>query len=280
MKSDRFRLPARSLSIPIVKKISWLRPAVVLLLLFLPLHVFAQTEQQKVETIILHQDALFWDVYNRCDNDAFAQFFTEDVEFYHDKGGLTLGRESLVASLKKNLCSNENFRLRREPVEGTVKVYTLQKDNVTYGAVISGEHYFYVLEKGKKERRDGLAKFFHVWILKDGAWKMSRVVSYDHGPAPYINTRKETKLTPEVLKQYVGSYTGEKSGPMNVQQDQGFLLLVINDKKYSLYPETENQFFSKDRDLTFEFVKNDKNQVSKMVVRENGEVVETAEAAK
>jgi len=31
---------------------------------------------------------------------------------------------------------------------------------------------------------DGLAKFFHVWLLKDGTWKMARVISYDHGPAP------------------------------------------------------------------------------------------------
>jgi len=41
----------------------------------------------------------------------------------------------------------------------------------------------------------------------------------------------------------------------------------------SLYPETKNIFFSKERDLTFEFVKKD-NKMEKMIVRENGNIVE------
>ena len=110
-------------------------------------------------------------------------FFTNDVEFYHDKGGITNGLENLAMSMKKNLCSNENFRLRREAVAGTVKVFSLQQSNSIYGAIISGSHVFYINEKGKKERLDGLAKFTHVWLLKDNVWKMSRILSYDHGPA-------------------------------------------------------------------------------------------------
>jgi hypothetical protein len=58
-----------------------------------------------------------------------------------------------------------------------------------YGAILTGEHVFYILEKGKSERLDGLAKFTHVWRFKDNEWKMHRVLSYDHGPAPYINKR-------------------------------------------------------------------------------------------
>jgi hypothetical protein len=55
--------------------------------------------------------------------------------------------------------------------------------------VLSGEHYFYVNDKGKPEYRDGMAKFFHVWLLKDGTWKMARVVSYDHRQAPPENKK-------------------------------------------------------------------------------------------
>ena len=147
----------------------------------------AQTEQQKLEATIFFKDSLFWTAYNNCDIPKFQEFFSNDVEFYHDKGGITNGLENLAMSMKKNLCSNENFRLRREEVAGTVKVFPLQQSNSIYGAIISGSHEFYINEKGKKERLDGLAKFTHVWLLKDNVWKMSRILSYDHGPAPLRN---------------------------------------------------------------------------------------------
>lgn len=143
----------------------------------------AQTEQQKLSSTILAKDSLFWRTYNNCDTAQFKNFFTNDVEFYHDKGGVTLGLEAFAGSFKQNLCSNNDFRLRREVVAGTVSVFPLQKSDIIYGAIISGEHIFYILEKEKKERLDGHARFTHVWLLKDGNWKMSRILSYDHGPA-------------------------------------------------------------------------------------------------
>ena len=246
---------------------------------FIP-SLFAQTEKEKLFATILLKDSLFWTAYNSCDIEKFKQFFTEDVEFYHDKGGITLGLENLAASLQKNLCSNDTFRLRREAVEGSVRVYPLQNSNVIYGAILSGEHVFYVLEKGKKERLDGLAKFTHLWILKDSVWKISRILSYDHGPAPYKNKRKEIKLPNNILDQFVGKYKGPQSGTLIVQREQNLLVLLIKEKKYILYPESGNLFFTKDRDLTFEFIKNEKKKVSKLLVRENGEIVEDAEFLK
>jgi hypothetical protein len=237
---------------------------------------FSQNDKEELTKTILHQDKLFWDAYNHCDIATMPNFFTQDVEFYHDRGGTTFGAADLVASVKNNLCSNESFHLRREAVEGTVKVFPLQKANVTYGAVIMGDHYFYVTDKGKPEYRDGLAKFFHVWLLKDGAWKMARVISYDHGPAPAEDKHKEASIAPQVLDQYVGSYQALKAGTMQVTRDQDTLTLTIGDKKYVLHPESEAVFFTKDRDLTFEFVRNDKKQISKLVIMEHGAVVEEA----
>lgn len=252
----------------------WTLPFLFVLLSFTCM--FAQTEKEKLTETILHQDALFWEAYNRCDTDKMPTFFTQDIEFYHDKGGVTIGLDNFTETLKKGLCGNPNSHLRREAVEGTVKVYPLQKGDVIYGAVISGQHYFYVNDKGKPEYRDGLASFFHVWLLKDGTWKMARVISYDHGPAPYENKHKETSLSPRVLDQYVGRYEAAKTGTLQVTRDQNTLNLVIGDKKYILYPESETVFFTKDRDLTFEFVRNDNKDLSKIVIREHGAVVEEA----
>jgi hypothetical protein len=129
------------------------------------------------------RERVFWSAYNDCAVASMPALIAEDVEFYHDRGGVTLGRDALVESVRKNLCSNPDYRIRREEVAGTVRVFTLKKDGVVYGAVVSGEHTFDIVEKGKPPVRDGLARFTTLWLLRDGAWRMSRVLSYDHGPA-------------------------------------------------------------------------------------------------
>jgi hypothetical protein len=132
---------------------------------------------------ILHQDSLFWTAYNNCDVEGMSGFFTADIEFYHDKGGLTVGLSNFKVALQNGLCGAGKSRLRRAAVDGTVQVFPLANAGVVYGAILSGEHVFYIKEAGRDEFLDGHAKFTHVWLLKDGAWKMSRVLSYSHGPA-------------------------------------------------------------------------------------------------
>ncbi len=239
----------------------------------------AQTNEQKLEAIIRQNDSSFWNAYNNCDTIKIRQYFTVDIEFYHDKGGLTLGLENLMISFRKNLCTG-SMRLRRQVIEGSVRIFPLEKTDVAYGAIISGDHEFYVLEQGKKERLDGVAKFTHVWILRDGVWKMSRVLSYDHGPAPYVNTRNEVKISPRILNQYIGKYEGPVSGPLSIQTEQKSLVLVVKGVKFYMYPSSENLFFFKDRDLTFEFVKDEKNNFYKLIVKENGEISEELKSVK
>jgi hypothetical protein len=246
-----------------------------LVLLLLQVPAFAQNEKDSLNTTIRQQDAEFWDAYNRCDVDKMSQFFWPDFEFYHDKGGLTVGLAPFVEVLKTGLCGKPNYRLRREAISETVKVYPLQKDGIAYGAVISGEHYFYINDNGKPEYRDGVAKFFHVWLLKDGRWKMARVVSYDHREAPYENTRNEVTLQPEILEHCTGKYEAPKQGALTVSRANNLLILIVGDKKFFLHPESENVFFTVDRDLTFEFVRTG-TKVSKILIREHGAIVEEA----
>jgi hypothetical protein len=68
--------------------------------------------------------------------------------------------------------------VRRELVKGSLHVYSI--DN--YGAVEIGEHRFFLTQKGKKEKLDGIGKFVNVWRKKDGEWRMSRVLSYGFRP--------------------------------------------------------------------------------------------------
>ncbi|MNC99919.1 hypothetical protein D3C83_183680 [compost metagenome] len=47
-----------------------------------------------------------------------------------------------------------------------------------YGAMEVGVHRFCHVENGKEDC--GNFKFVHIWQKKDGQWKITRVVSYDH----------------------------------------------------------------------------------------------------
>jgi len=249
----------------------------VTLLFALSVPLFAQNEKESLVQTILHEDGAFWEAYNRCDVEKMSQFFWPDIEFYHDKGGPTIGLGPFTETLRTGLCGKPNYRLRREAIPETVKVFPLQKDGVTYGAVLSGEHYFYINDNGKPEYRDGMAKFFHVWLLKDGTWKMGRVISYDHHEAHYENKRKEITIAPEVLEHYVGKYDGAQHGTVDIARGDNRLILTVGGSKFVLHPESENVFFTTERDLTFEFVKQG-TKVSKILVREHGAITEELKA--
>lgn len=136
------------------------------------------TTKQTLETKIIALDAAAFEAYNICDLEKFKTFFTDDLEFYHDKGSVTLTSAKLMETMKTGICGKANWKLRREVIPGTLKVYPMDG----YGALLTGDHSFYVTENGK-EQLTGKAKFTHLWLLKDGQWKMSRVFSYDHAGA-------------------------------------------------------------------------------------------------
>ncbi|TCS90239.1 hypothetical protein EDD80_101438 [Anseongella ginsenosidimutans] len=156
-------------------------------------------------------------------------------------------------------------------MDGTVNVYPLRNGNIIYGAIISGEHVFYVTERNKPERKDGLAKFTHVWLFKNNEWKMSDILSYDHGPA---NKKIDIKLSEGELKEFEGSYKNPKFGTFNYKIQGSNLLVSGTGFNAVLYPESKTKFFIKERDLGFEFVRNEKNEVFKILVYEKGAVVD------
>ncbi len=127
-------------------------------------------DDQLFRTIAALDTAVF-DAFNRCELEKFGSYFTVDVEFYHDKGGVTQSRQTLVESIKNNICG----KVRRELVAGTLEVYPMEG----YGAIEMGVHRFYHPGKDDVET-PGEAKFMHLWQNKDGVWQVTRVLSYDH----------------------------------------------------------------------------------------------------
>jgi hypothetical protein len=130
--------------------------------------------QEELDRVGTALDAALFDSYNRCDLEKFAAFMDENVEFYHDQGGVTLGRAALTDSVKKNICG----KVTRELVPGSLKVYHMKG----YGFVEMGVHRFH--HPGHENTEGvGEGQFVHLWQYKDGAWRVTRVISYDHHAA-------------------------------------------------------------------------------------------------
>lgn len=136
------------------------------------------TSQQQLSAKIAALDQELFEAFNACNLEKVSSFFAEDIEFYHEKEGLLTTRTSVIDVMKKNLCSENSNRLRRELIKSTFEVRPIN----TYGAVETGEHRFYLTQKGQKEKLDGIGKFVHIWENKDGAWRISRVISYGFRP--------------------------------------------------------------------------------------------------
>lgn len=163
---------------------------IVLALLLAPLadapkdniHLTAGPEGSKALTdaIAAVDEALFHNFFDTCDVDKVAALVADDLEFFHDKGGLTnTSGASFVDDMKKKCArqqTGEDFLSTRVLDRDSLRVYPLNN----YGAVETGTHRFYAIVKGEPNRLTETAQFLMIWTQVDGEWKLARVVSYDH----------------------------------------------------------------------------------------------------
>lgn len=184
---------------------------VVLFVVFLVMVVLANgqnnaqsvSSEKEVYNKLWSLDSALFSIVYTCDTAKASTYFTDDLEFYHDKGGLTKSKKTLLEQIHKNYCENSNSKLRRELVKGSMKVFLM--DN--YGAIQTGEHVFYYTANGQPEQLSGRASFTHLWQLKDNEWRITRVLSYDHGGTDIVDkeaelaTSKKQTLYSEVLKE-------------------------------------------------------------------------------
>ena len=129
------------------------------------------TKSGELYFAIAHMDSVLFNAFNSRDAEKLKTLFTEDLEFYHDLGGLTNYTQNMEAF--KNTAAKNND-LKRELIEGSLEVYPV-KD---FGAMQIGEHRFCHTENGKPDC--GTFKFVHIWKKINDEWKISRVVSYGH----------------------------------------------------------------------------------------------------
>jgi hypothetical protein len=115
-----------------------------------------------------------------CHLDRLPGLIAEDFEFLHDKAGKTAGSAKEFLDSAAAMCARRaagtDFKARRELADGSMKVFVLSG----YGAMQTGTHRFYALREGQPDQLTETGQFIHVWRQIDGAWKLARVISYDH----------------------------------------------------------------------------------------------------
>jgi hypothetical protein len=130
-------------------------------------------EQSSLYITVSRLDTGLFDSFNHCSSPAqlkkHASYLAPNLEFYHDKGGVTWTRRDYMAKTGKNVCGH----YRRVLIPGTMEVFPI-KD---YGAIEQGRHKFCEIDSDKCF---GEAQFLIVWHHVPDKWVATRIFSYGH----------------------------------------------------------------------------------------------------
>ena len=138
--------------------------------IFLPLLLFCSVGYSQTGDLyqtIVKLDSTFFQAYNNCDLATQERFYSDSIEFFHDKSGLETSKEKILASTKKYICG----KVTRELVKGSIEVSPLPG----YGAVELGEHMFH--NNQEKNDKPHVSKFVLIWRNNNGKWTITKVIS-------------------------------------------------------------------------------------------------------
>ena len=119
--------------------------------------------QHKIEEL----DSIFFTAYNTCDLEQQAALISEDIEFFHDLGGLSTSKTDIIEALKTNICG----KVTRKLIKGSIEVYPINN----YGVVQMGYHKFY--NNQEPDAISNPSKFVTIWKKDNEDWKMTRIIS-------------------------------------------------------------------------------------------------------
>ncbi len=127
-------------------------------------------DDQKLYDTIVHLDSIFFEAYNTCNVnlDRYSAFFSDNIEFYHDQGGLMTFKQDIIDATKRNVCG----KVTRELVKGSIEVYPINN----YGAIEIGFHKFHnnIEKEGTPSK---IGRFVIIWQNINNEWKITRVIS-------------------------------------------------------------------------------------------------------
>ena len=116
---------------------------------------------------IVKMDSIYFNAYNTCNLKKQEELLSDDIEFLHDKGGVSTSKEEILSDIEKKICG----KVTRTLIKGSIEVYPIHD----YGAVQIGYHKFY--NNQEPTLKSIPAKFIIIWKKENNNWKMKRIVS-------------------------------------------------------------------------------------------------------
>jgi hypothetical protein len=122
---------------------------------------------QELYNTIAALDKRFFNAYNTCDLKTQNELISEDLEFFHDKNGLSTSNAQIIEAMKNYICG----KVTRTLIEGTTEVYPIKG----YGAVQMGLHKFF--NNQEPDAKQIPSKFVTIWKNDNGNWQITRIIS-------------------------------------------------------------------------------------------------------
>lgn len=122
---------------------------------------------KEIHNEIVKMDSIFFNAYNTCDLKTQEKIYNDDIEFLHDKSGLSTSKKGILEATKRNICGN----VIRKLVNNSIEVYPIHK----YGAVEIGYHKF--INKKENNAISNPSKFIIVWKKEQNTWTITKVIS-------------------------------------------------------------------------------------------------------
>lgn len=116
---------------------------------------------------IARLDSVYFTAYNTCDMKTQEKLYSDNLEFYHDHGGLDTSKRNVLAAIEKNICG----KVTRELIKASMEVHKIPG----YGAIEIGLHQFH--NKAEPNAKPHPSKFIIFWQQQGSEWKMAKVVS-------------------------------------------------------------------------------------------------------
>lgn len=147
----------------------------IILLIFSILKIEAQSKEvpnykiidAKIYNEIVKMDSIFFNAYNTCDMEKQAEIYNDNLEFFHDKGGLSTSKTDVLKATERNICN----KVTRKLVKNSIEVYPINN----YGAVEIGYHQF--INKAENNAISNPSKFIVIWKKEQQKWTITKVIS-------------------------------------------------------------------------------------------------------
>lgn len=140
---------------------------ILLFLIFLSIGISLKAQPDSLYKTIIKLDSIFFHAYNTCDIVTQEKYYSDSIEFFHDKGGLNNSKKEILEGTKKIICG----KVTRELIKGSIEVSPIPG----YGAVELGLHQFH--NNQEKDAKPHPSKFVIIWRNTNGKWSITKVIS-------------------------------------------------------------------------------------------------------